>query len=61
MAGCFDFDPGLSALQDGRCVNLVLIEADGTVVGRQRLWVDWKYNVANIMVRSGACSIRALC
>ncbi len=30
-------------------MTLVLTEADGTVVGRQPLWVGWKYDVAGII------------
>ena len=37
------------AVQDGRLVTLVLTEADGTVVGRQALWVGWKYDAAGII------------
>ncbi|BDA49312.1 hypothetical protein COCOBI_13-4240 [Coccomyxa sp. Obi] len=34
---------------DGRLVTLVLTEADGTVVGRQPLWIGWKYDAAGII------------
>ncbi|CAL8464198.1 g3733 [Coccomyxa elongata] len=34
---------------DGRLVTLVLTEEDGTVVGRQPLWVGWNYDAAGII------------
>lgn len=42
-------DSSLVAVQDGRLVTLVLTEVDGTVVGRQPLWVGWKYDAAGII------------
>lgn len=36
-------------MQEGRLVTLVLTETDGTVLGRQPLWIGWNYDVAGII------------